>query len=169
MMDWYLAYCRPREEHRASLHLRNQGVESYYPQVEVTKLHRGHRIARLEPMFPSYLFVRVDLDLFPPYRLNATRGLRHMVRYGKQWTKIPCELVYDLMCREDSDASRAILNQLPRCGDKVQIQQGNFAGLEALYQEPDGEQRSFLLLEMLHQRVRYSVDNREFALVSAGH
>ncbi len=38
MMDWYLAYCRPREEHRASLHLRNQGVESYYPQVEVTKL-----------------------------------------------------------------------------------------------------------------------------------
>ena len=165
MKDWYLAYCRPREEYRASQHLRNQGVDSYYPQVEVARIQRGQRVARLEPMFPSYLFVQVDIDAFPPYRLNATRGLRHMVRYGEQWTKVPQELIYNLMCQEDSDSSRSILDQLPHRGDKVLIQEGIFAGLEALYQEPDGELRSFLLLEMLHKQVRHSIDNREFARV----
>ena len=66
------------------MHLRNQGVDSYYPMVQIEKLQRGHRVARMEPMFPSYLFVQVDLDTFPPYRLNSTRGLRHMVRFGSQ-------------------------------------------------------------------------------------
>jgi len=48
------------------MHLRNQGVDSYYPMVQIEKLQRGHRVARMEPMFPSYLFVQVDLDTFPP-------------------------------------------------------------------------------------------------------
>lgn len=47
------------------MHLRNQGVDSYYPMVQIEKLQRGHRVARMEPMFPSYLFVQVDLDTFP--------------------------------------------------------------------------------------------------------
>lgn len=165
MKEWYLAYCRHREEGRASMHLRNQGVDSYYPQVQVERLQRGQRIARMEPMFPSYLFVQVDLDTFPPYRLNATRGLRHMVRFGNQWTKLPKELVFSLMCQEDSDDVRALLNHLPCCGDKVLIQEGAFAGLEALYQEPDGDKRSILLLEMLHNQVRHSIENRAFAIL----
>ena len=148
------------------MHLRNQGVDSYYPMVQIEKLQRGHRVARMEPMFPSYLFVQVDLDTFPPYRLNSTRGLRHMVRFGSPWTKVPKELVYSLMCHEDSDEVRALLSQLPCCGDKVRINEGAFAGLEALYLEPDGDQRSYLLLEMLHKQFQHSIENRAFALIS---
>lgn len=166
MKEWYLAYCRPREEERASLHLRNQNIESYYPMVEVSKLVRGHKTCRMEPMFPSYLFVHVDLETFPPHRLNATRGLRHMVRFGNHWSKIPKELIYNLMCHEDSDEARAKSNYLPCQGDKVMIHAGMFAGLQAVYQEADGERRSILLLEMLHQKVPHSIENDAFALVN---
>lgn len=41
MKHWYLAYCRPKEEERAKLHLRNQGVDSYYPLVLTRKIIRG--------------------------------------------------------------------------------------------------------------------------------
>ena len=152
MTTWYLAYCRPREEGRASLHLRNQGIDSYCPMVEVEKLSRGQRQRRMEPLFPSYLFIDVDLDRVPPQRLNATRGLRHIVRFGANWTQIPSSVIYSLMRNEDSDEQRALLSGMPQYG-----------GLEALYQEPDGDTRSFLLLELLHNSVRHSVDNRAFA------
>lgn len=164
MMNWYLAYCRPREEQRASQHLRNQGIDSYYPMVEVERLVRGKREKRMEPMFPCYLFVQVDLEAFSPTRLNATRGLRHMVRFGNHWSCIPSRLIYDMMCREDSDALRARMPQLPKCGDRVIIGEGSFHGLEAIYQEPDGEHRSILLLTMFKQQIPVTLDNREFAL-----
>ena len=163
MTTWYLAYCRPREEGRASLHLRNQGIDSYCPMVEVEKLSRGQRQRPMEPLFPSYLFINVDLDRVPPQRLNATRGLRHIVRFGANWTQIPSSVIYSLMRNEDSDEQRALLSGMPQYGDKVLINDGIFAGLEALYQEPDGDTRSFLLLELLHNSVRHSVDNRAFA------
>lgn len=163
MNSWYLAYCRPREEGRAYQHLKNQGVESYYPMVEVTRLVKGKRTARMEPMFPSYLFVNVDLETFPATRLNSTRGLRHIIRFGGQWTTIPKELVFNLMCHEDSDELRSKLSKMPNCGDKVLIHDGPFQGLEAIYQEPDGDKRSILLLDMLQSEVRHACDNRSFS------
>ncbi|MGL5339920.1 MAG: transcription termination/antitermination NusG family protein, partial [Aeromonas veronii] len=41
MKKWYLAYCKPKEEARARAHLDAQGIESYYPMVEIEKLRRG--------------------------------------------------------------------------------------------------------------------------------
>jgi transcriptional antiterminator RfaH len=43
-------------------------------------------------------------------------------------------------------------------GDRVTVATGPLAGLEAIYQMADGEQRSLLLLEILSQTVRMPVD-----------
>lgn len=122
MKAWYLAYCRSKEEERASLHLKNQEIDSYYPMVEVERLVRGKRTKRMEPLFPSYLFINVNLEQCPPTRLNSTRGIRHIVRFGGQWCEVPKVMIYNMMCHEDSDELRARMSKLPKCGDKVRIQ-----------------------------------------------
>ena len=165
MKAWYLAYCRPKEEERASQHLRNQEIDSYYPMVEVERMVRGRRTKRMEPLFPCYLFVHVDLDDCPPTRLNSTRGIRRIVRFGGNWSVVPKELVYNMMCHEDSDELRLQLCQLPKRGEKVKIKSGPFSGLDAIYQEPDGETRSILLLDMLQRQVPHSLDNLEFVTI----
>ncbi|MCD8546907.1 MAG: transcription/translation regulatory transformer protein RfaH [Aeromonadaceae bacterium] len=162
MRTWYLAYCKCKEEERARLHLRNQGVDSYYPQVQVEKLVRGQVRQVSEPMFPCYLFVHVDLEEFPASRLKSTRGLRRIITYGEQWQTVPQPLIIDLMRHEDSDEARERLNQLPKQGERVTIEEGPFSGLQAIYQEPDGERRSVLLLQLLNQEVCKSFCNLSF-------
>lgn len=46
-----------------------------------------------------------------------------------------------------------------RSGDKVVLTDGVFEGLEAIFQEVDGESRSMLLLNLVNQIVIESVPN----------
>ncbi len=163
MKTWYLAYCKRREEERARINLKNQGIDSYYPQVEVERQVRGRLTRQKEPMFPNYLFIHVDLEEHPPTCLRSTRGLSHMVRFGRGWSQVPKTLIYQLMSQEDSDEARALLRTAPQAGERVVIKAGPFMGLDAIYQEPDGERRAILLINLLHQPVTSSFCNHSYA------
>ncbi|WP_116475692.1 transcription/translation regulatory transformer protein RfaH [Zobellella maritima] len=162
MEKWYLAHCRPREEERAQQHLSNQDIEAYYPHVEVEKLVRGKRVKRIEALFPGYIFLRADLGVTSAATIRSTRGIRSLVRFGAYPCEVPGQLVYELMARADSDELRGLMSDLPKTGDKVVINQGPFTGLEAIYQEPDGEQRAILLLTLLHKETKASIANTDY-------
>ena len=162
MKKWYLAYCKPKEEARARAHLAAQGVESYYPMVEIEKLRRGKRVPQREPMFPNYLFIYVDLEEVTPVTLKSTRGISRIIHFGSEWTPISNKLVYQLMSRDDSDEARASYAKLPNAGDKVLIEEGPLAGFEAIYMEPDGEKRAILLVSLLNKETTSSFENHAF-------
>lgn len=166
MKSWYLAYCRPKEEARAKLHLANQGVDSYYPLVMAKKIVRGKVTEKLEPLFPRYLFVHADLEEFSPVKFKSTRGISSVVGHGAHWQTVPKDLIFDLMRHEDSDEQREVVDGLPKCGEPVIIQSGCFEGLQAIYQEPDGSQRAYLLLNLLNKDIRKSFDNSEFSCIA---
>jgi transcriptional antiterminator RfaH len=46
-------------------------------------------------------------------------------------------------------------------GDKVQLTQGAFAGLEGIYQIADGESRAMVLVEILNKPVRIAIEPAE--------
>lgn len=163
--NWYLAYCRPREEQRAQMHLSNQGVESYYPIVTTKKIVRGKMIEREEPLFPRYMFIYADLEQFSPVKLRSTRGISHIIGHREKWSVVPKELVFELMRNEDCDKQRAHFDNAPKCGESVMILEGNLKGLEAIYQEPDGETRGILLVSILNQFVPTTMENRSFSVV----
>ena len=131
MKKWYLAYCKPKEEARARAHLDAQGIESYYPMVEIEKLRRGKRVPVREPMFPNYLFIFVDLEEVTPVTLKSTRGISRIIHFGSEWTPISSKLVYQLMSRDDSDEARASYASLPCSGDKVLIEEGPLGRLRS--------------------------------------
>lgn len=165
MHHWYLAYCKAKEESRAQTHLQLQGVESYYPMVEVEKLKRGKRVKVHEPMFPNYLFFYADLESVSPVSIKSTRGIYKVIHTGSVWTPVPNQLIYGLMSRDDSDEARAHYASLPNPGDRVLIAEGPFKGLEAIYQEPDGDQRAILLVTLLHSETSSSFANQDFRLI----
>lgn len=165
MQKWYLAHCRPREEERALLNLKHQEIEAFYPYAEVKKLYRRKMVTRVEALFPGYIFIRADLEIISSVTIRSTRGIRNLVRFGTGPCEVPTELVYDLMCHCDSDALREQLSEVPRQGDKVRIEQGPFAGLDAIYQEADGDTRAILLLTLLQKDTPTSFANDEFSRV----
>ncbi|MDP5293721.1 transcription/translation regulatory transformer protein RfaH [Oceanimonas sp. CHS3-5] len=162
MLNWYLAHCRPREEERALLNLEHQHIETFCPFIEVKKVVRGKRVLRNEALFPGYVFLRADLEQTSSTTLRSTRGVRNLVRFGDTPCVVPKELVYDLMCRAGDERLGEQLSDLPRCGDKVMIKEGPFAGMEAIYQEADGDSRAMLLLTLLQNQTLASFANSDY-------
>ncbi|MGO4999228.1 transcription/translation regulatory transformer protein RfaH [Oceanisphaera sp. W20_SRM_FM3] len=166
MQKWYLAQCRPREEDRALQNLNNQDIDAFYPYAEVKKRVRNKLVTRTEALFPGYIFVHADLELVSSTTIGSTRGVRSLVRFGGGPSVVPSELVYDLMAHCDSDALREQLSDVPLKGETVRIEQGPFAGLEAIYLEADGEMRAILLLTLLQKETSTSFGVEEFSRVA---
>ncbi|MGF1683303.1 transcription/translation regulatory transformer protein RfaH [Photobacterium minamisatsumaniensis] len=161
MKDWYLLYCKRSEQERAVINLDRQGVECYYPQVTVQKIVRGKRVETYEPLFPSYMFVYFDPEDISYTTVRSTRGVADFIRQGAKPQTVLPDLIYGLMVNEDSEEHQAKLSSLPRPGESLKLSQGQFKGIDAIYQEPDGEKRSFMLINLLGKRVKVSVQNED--------
>ncbi len=159
--NWYLLYCKRSEQERAVLHLHRQGIDCYYPQIVVEKFVRGKRQQIKEPLFPSYLFVCFNPNKISMTTVRSTRGVADFVRSGPHCQVVKPEILYQMMQHEtEMEKVNNCVNEAPKEGDSFVFTKGEFAGLEAIYAEKDGEKRSFMLINLLGKQVKLSIDNK---------
>lgn len=157
-MDWYVVHTKPRQEHRALLNLERQGYQCYLPVLPVEKIRQKKLVLSEEPLFPRYLFIYLDSNLngksWVPIR--STLGVSRLVSFGQEPAKVDPSLIDTL--RGHDDLLRAEPNRLFDAGESVVIQDGPFAGIEAVYQMTDGESRAMVLIELLSKPTVLKVD-----------
>ncbi|RUO19639.1 transcription/translation regulatory transformer protein RfaH [Aliidiomarina iranensis] len=161
MESWYVLHCKPREVERAEWHLQNQGFTTFCPRWKVQKRVRGKRQVAVEPLFPSYLFIQVDLAKDNYTSLRSTRGVNGFVRFGGQPAQVPASVISDIERRTSAstlEEGTTGAAGLYAKGTPVEILNGPFAGLKGLYDIADGESRCFVLLEMLGKAQRLELD-----------
>ncbi len=148
-MHWYVVHTKPRQEARALLNLEQQGYECYLPLLAAEKLHQGVLTVVNEPLFPRYLFIRLDAEAsgkgWGPIR--STKGVSRLVSFGAEPAKIDAQLIEAL--RAQDEAATRQTRKLFTPGERLLVTQGPFAGLEAVYQMNDGESRVMVLIELL--------------------
>ena len=154
--SWYLVHTKPRQEEIALANLERQGYECYLPQIRIERVRRRKAEIATEPMFPRYLFIRLDSSdqgkSWSPIR--STLGVSQLVHFGARAAKVDDTLVDLLRQRERVLPTEAMFQN----GDSVVIADGPFAGIEAIYQTADAERRAFLLLEILAKPVSMHID-----------
>jgi len=62
---WYVIKTKPGTEHRVEINLSNQGIETFLPLFESRQYNQGRMLQKIKPLFPNYLFAKLDLDLHP--------------------------------------------------------------------------------------------------------
>lgn len=155
-LSWYLVHTKPRQENIAQINLERQGYECYLPQMRIERVRRRKAEVATEPMFPRYLFVRLDSSdqgkSWSPIR--STLGVSQLVHFGSRAAKVDDTLVDLLLKRERALPTEVMFHS----GDSVVITDGSFAGIEAIYQTADAERRAFILLEILAKPVSMHID-----------
>jgi transcriptional antiterminator RfaH len=153
---WYLVHTKPRQEDVALVNLQRQGYECYLPQMRIERIRRRKAEIATEPMFPRYLFIRLDSSdqgkSWSPIR--STLGVSQLVHFGGRAAKVDDALVDLLRQREQAMP----LDALFQSGDSVVITDGPFSGIEAIYQTADSDRRAFILLEILSKPVSMQID-----------
>jgi transcriptional antiterminator RfaH len=151
LLRWYLVHTKPAGESLARENLERQGYDVYLPRI-VESVRRGERrIDRVVPLFPRYLFLRLQEGQQSLAPVVSTIGVATIVRFGSQYTIVPDRVVCELQARADPESGLHRLNNESRLkpGAAVRIRRGPFEGLEGVFERAAGAQRAVVLLNLL--------------------
>ena len=155
---WYSVYSKPQREKFAQFHLQSKGVEVFLPQLVMPQASVGSR--RVVPLFPSYLFVRIDVSSGESAYVVWSPGVKYLVSFNGVPASIDDNVIDYLKDRADSTGQiQASSNLKP--GQRVRVTGGPFEGLEALSEKPpDGRGRVKLLMNLLNRQVQAEIPIR---------
>lgn len=166
MEAWYVIHTKARQERVASEHLGRQDYEVHMPLIRLPKRRRGRWREVVEPLFPGYLFVHLDLKRRNTSSIRSTRGVIGLVRFGNEPQPVPSLLVERLMAAQTDREGAISQEHLFEPGDRVEIVAGPLAGLQAVFLASSGEERAHLLLELLGRSNRVLVSRHQLVPAS---
>jgi transcriptional antiterminator RfaH len=165
-MEWFVIHTKPRQESRAQLNLERQGYHCFLPTFAKEKLTKQALEVVREPLFSRYLFIELDTQIsgksWSPIR--STIGVSRLVSFGTEPARVDPELIHLLRDLENE------LIQSPKSlyqpGEAVEIKEGPFKGVKAIYEMDDGESRAMVLIELLHKPTRLKLPISHLSAVS---
>ncbi|MCB0163482.1 MAG: hypothetical protein KDI79_04595 [Anaerolineae bacterium] len=156
MKNWYTLHTKPNCEYQVAELLKEYGVTVFLPEFNAVESPQQNK---KKPLFPSYLFIKVDLEAVGIATIRWTPGLRRVVSFDDRPLSLNEEVI-DFIRSRLKTAQRA--QSQPhhfKSGDPVSIKEGPFEGMEAIFhddQTPAG--RVQILLKILGQVNRVMID-----------
>ncbi|MGL4264114.1 MAG: transcription termination/antitermination protein NusG [Afipia sp.] len=153
--SWFVAQTQPQSEIRAGANLIRQGFEIYLPRYLKTVRHARRVTMVKAPLFPSYIFVKIDAG--QRWRaINSTQGVSRLVGHEGVPAALDANVIESLKEREGSDGlfenvcSRARF----KAGDAVKVLQGVLDSCQGIFEAETDKERVTILLDMLGRKVR---------------
>lgn len=154
---WFAVQTRPHQEARAVENLQRQGFDVYLPKITMRKRRRDKWVSVGEALFPGYLFIHADPASNNLGVIRSTLGVRGLVVFGHYLKPVPDEVVNFLRAREDPELGSLKADEVSyQPGDLVEVLDGPFAGLTAVYQMDKPGERALLLVRLLGQNNQIS-------------
>lgn len=158
MRYWYVIHTVHNQEFRAEVNLKNQGYQLYLPKYIGIRKHARKVDKILKPLFPRYLFIKLDLSLDNISRVNYTFGVNKLVTLGVEPNTLPDFIVDNLRAQEDKDGNLdSIINSIYKVGEHVKLGNGVLKGNNAVFMGKTEKQRVFVLLDILGRKLNISV------------
>lgn len=164
MQHWYAVQTKARSENLAQMHLNRQGYVTHLPLLRNARHRRGRWCSTIEPLFPGYLFVQLDMATQNSAPIRSTRGVVGLVRFGNEMRPMPRRLMQSLL---DAQLEQVAIDpsDLFSEGDRVILVDGPMKGLAAIVQAKQGRDRVLLLLDLLGRENRVVVSPHQLAPV----
>ena len=148
-LQWICVRTRQKRERIAAAHLgRLAGIEVFGPTMRYRKMTRRGSIWFREPLFPSYLFVRLNLQQHQR-DVAIAEGVAAIVRFGMMPATIPDQAMSDL---KQLIPEQELLIPAPQLTPGVQVVLSDplFLGMRAIVtQVIPGRERVKVLLDFL--------------------
>ena len=150
--SWFVCQVNPREEKRAKFFLELKTFKVYLPMMEAQRAIGATRIFVQRPLFPSYLFVRLNAEKEVPF-VRWTKGVRNLLPESLHPVAVDDPVVESIQALGQRDG--IIRRQPLRRSDKVRILSGPFKELLGVFDEWSSDQgRVRILLSLVTYQAR---------------
>jgi len=159
---WFAVYTTCRHEKRVARHLEQRQIEHFLPLYRTQHQWKdGSRVTLDLPLFPGYVFVRIDLH--ERVSVLVVPGVVSMIGTGMKPAPLP-EFEVEAL-RAGLDPLRAEPHPLLTVGQRVRIRSGALAGVEGIVVRKKSGLRVVLTLSLLMQSIAIEIDGDDVELV----
>jgi transcription antitermination factor NusG len=147
---WFAVQTRPRHEKKVTSELQEKGVESFLPLITATHQWSDRRRIVETPLFPQYVFVRIEQSTNARISVLRTNGVTNFVGTRGVGTPIPTdqiERVKTVIVREIGFTTHAFLN----VGSQVRIRGGALDGLQGILTAVNGDQTLVVSVDLIQR------------------
>jgi transcriptional antiterminator RfaH len=130
-LHWYVIQTKPANERRVETHLSNQEIAAFLPMLETFHYLNGKMVPKLKPMFPGYLFARLNIGA-AYYRVKWTRGVNKILGNGSEPIPV-CEEVIQVLRQRTGDRNVVKLDDDLEEGSVIQFTSGPFKDLMGVF------------------------------------
>ena len=164
-LNWYVIQTKPANEHRVEAHLSNQEIAVFLPMLESFHYLNGKMIPKIKPMFPSYLFARLDIHA-AYYKVKWTRGVNKILGIGGDPIPVSEKVIQTLHQRMGENSVVRLDDDLEE-GSIVQFTSGPFKDLMGVFDKKmsDGG-RVRILLSLIGVDASVQVSRRQIKKVA---
>ena len=149
---WFAIYTRPRWEKKVNLLLQEQGVESYCPLNKVRRKWSDRVKTIEEPLFKSYVFVKVSDEEKTTVRMTA--GVMNFVYWNKKPAIIKEKEILTIKRFLDEYRDVHVIPKELKLDDRVRVTSGSFMDHEGK------------ILGLRHKVIKVAIDSLGYLLVA---
>ena len=162
MKQWFAVQTHARGEMLASANLQRQGYEVYLPKYLKRRRHARRTDWVKAPLFPRYLFVRLDRQTTAWRAINSTIGAQNIVSFDGSPAPLPDGIIEQIIARENADGMVQAGSAVSfKPGEEVRVVGGALVDQTGLFDCAIDEERVFILLNLLGRQVRVKVSSEQ--------
>ena len=163
-LRWYVIRAKLRKETVVERRIGDLGLEVFLPWLRSRRRVGSRYQWVLSPLFPGYLFCRLDL-LLSGKAVRYAPGVKDFVKFGNRIAEVGEDVIQAI--RDRCTDGVAELRPRPyQAGEPVLVREGPFAGLGAIFErEMAGSDRVAILLELLGRHTRLVLSSEMIARI----
>lgn len=163
--NWYAIYVKSRHEFVAYHELLKKGVESYLPQICKSRQWKDRRKMVSFPLFPGYLFIRIDPNPIEVSRVLKVRGVVSVICSKKGYpTSVPEDEINSLKVLVDSGKELDIYPHLTE-GTRVLVTRGPLAGAKGTVEKKELQYMLVVSIELLGRSLGVKIHADDVTIV----
>jgi transcriptional antiterminator RfaH len=169
--DWYVIYSKPHKEEQVQMHLGLKGIEGFFPRLQWPG--GAGRKKGITPLFPNYLFARINLAT-EAHCVTWAPGVKRIVSFSEQPVPVENSVIEFLKDQADPYGIIRARSQLS-AGQQVEITGGPFDGFIGVIQNPpNAKGRVKILLKLLSRPISVKlgvefIKNQSVAIAPLAH
>lgn len=156
---WFVAYTNHHTEQQALHHIQAQKFTAFCPMIKKSVRHARYQRSVKVPLFPRYVFVKMDIERTQWRSINGTVGVSHLITMNNRPVPV-CDGFVEALAEAADTAGLVRLDRDLKKGDKVKLLTGPFAGNIGEFLRVDAKGRVMILMQAMGLNVSVRVDRQ---------
>jgi len=165
MPNWYVLHLKANHENVAEKYLNGTRIEHFLPRYSVKSRRKDRKHALVNrPLFPGYVFVRLNLQSEQKTRALRSPGAVKLVGFNTSSASVVPDDVVESLKILVKDGSAVKPHPYLDAGRRVNIMDGPFKGASGFLDRRGRKNRLVVTLELLGRSVSVPVEEEDVEL-----